>query len=94
MRYAPCVERIDIRKAMEKSLEKQLNSGWRTLWRLIRSRFGESAADLSAPVLERIAQSPILEDLFENVLDCPDESAWLARLHTVVEKTGGLGVSI
>jgi hypothetical protein len=31
-------------------------------------------------LLERIAQPPVLEDLFEHLLDCPDESAWLARL--------------
>ena len=87
MRYVTSVERIGIRKGMEKGMEKGLqqglNSERRALLRLIRRRFGESAADLSAPVLERIAQPPVLEDLFENVLDCPDESAWLARLHTV-----------
>jgi hypothetical protein len=50
------------------------------LLRLIRRRFGESAAAQSTLLLERITQPAILEDLFESVLDCPDESAWLARL--------------
>ena len=88
MRYVTSVERISLRKGMEKGLEKGLNSRRCALLRPIRRRFREIAADLSVPVLERIAQPPIREDLFENVLDCPNESIWLAQLHTVVEKAG------
>ena len=60
--------------------QEGLRSERRALLRLIRRRFGETVADQSTPVLERIEQPSILEDLFENLLDCPDGSAWLARL--------------
>ncbi|MGB5063779.1 MAG: hypothetical protein WBQ37_08465 [Candidatus Competibacter sp.] len=54
--------------------------------RLIRRRFDENTADQSALMLERIEQPAVLEGLFENLLDCPDESAWLARLQAKVEE--------
>lgn len=73
---------------MEKGLQQGLNSERRALLRLIRRRFGETAADQSAPTLERIAQPPVLEDLFESLLDCPDESAWLAWLQAAAEIQG------
>jgi predicted transposase/invertase (TIGR01784 family) len=60
--------------------QEGLRSERRALLRLIRRRFGETVADQSTPVLEGIEQPSILEDLFENLLDCPDGSAWLARL--------------
>ena len=64
----------------EEGRQEGLRSERRALLRLIRRRFGESAAAQSAPVLERIDQLATLEDLFENLLDCPDENAWLVRL--------------
>jgi hypothetical protein len=59
------------------------------LLRLIRRRFGETAAAHSTPLLERIAQPPVLEDLFEHLLDCPDATAWLARLHAAAGEGEG-----
>lgn len=71
MRYVTSFERIGLRKGMEKGLEKGLqqglNSERRALLRLIRRRFGENAAEHSATALERIAQPPILEDLFSKM---------------------------
>ena len=92
MRYVTSVERIGLRKGMEKGMEKGLqqglNSERRALLRLIRRRFGETAADHSALTLERIDQPPVLEDLFENLLDCADETAWLTRLSAAAETKG------
>ncbi|MDG4550502.1 MAG: hypothetical protein P9F19_14245 [Candidatus Contendobacter sp.] len=61
--------------------EEGLHSEWRLLLRLVRRRFGEAIADRSAPVLERIKQPAALEDLGEELLDCADATAWLARLN-------------
>ncbi|MFO1424705.1 MAG: transposase [Candidatus Competibacteraceae bacterium] len=70
----------------QEGLQQGLHSERRALLRLIRRRFGDTVADQSAPTLEGIAQPPVLEDLFENLLDCPDENTWLARLRAAVEK--------
>ena len=42
---------------------------------------GKAVADRSTPVLERIKQPAVFEDLGENLLDCLDETTWLARLN-------------
>ena len=76
-------------EGLQQGLQQGLHSERRALLRLIRRRFGETAADHSAPTLEQIAQPPILEELFENLLDCPDESAWQARLNAVVGDSQG-----
>ena len=68
-------------EGLQKGRQEGLHSERRALLRLIRRRFGESAAVQSTPVLERIDQPPILEELFEQLLDCPDEHVWLARLN-------------
>ena len=48
--------------------------------RLVRRRFGETVAANSAPLLARITDPTVLEDLGEALLDCADGAAWLARL--------------
>jgi hypothetical protein len=77
-----------LQQGRQEGRQEGLHSERRALLRLIHRRFGDSAADRSAPTLEQIVQPPILEDLFENLLDCADESAWLARLNAVVDKEG------
>ena len=52
----------------------------RLLLRQIRRRFGEAIATQSAPALERIEQLSVFEALGEELFDCADEAAWLARL--------------
>ena len=48
--------------------------------RLVRRRFGDTVAAISAPVLARITEPMVLEDLGEALLDCADGAAWLAAL--------------
>lgn len=64
--------------------QEGLDSERRALRRLIRRRFGEAAVERSDPLLERIQQPAIFEDLIEAVLDCPDAAAWQARLAAVM----------
>jgi len=78
-----------LQEGRQEGRQEGLRSERRMLLRLIRRRFGETAAARSTPLLERIAQPPVLEDLFENLLDCPDESAWLARLQAAVGEDEG-----
>lgn len=47
--------------------------------RLIRRRFGATVADRSTPALERIEHLTVFEDLGEDLFDCADATAWLAR---------------
>jgi hypothetical protein len=70
-------------EGLQQGRQQGLHSERRALLRLIRRCFGETAAAHSAPLLERIDQLATLEDLFENLLDCPDASAWLARPRAV-----------
>lgn len=77
MRYVTSVERIGMQKGMEKGMESER----RMLSRMVRRRFGEAFAERCAPVLERIRQPVIFEDLGEALFDCPDEQAWLARIN-------------
>jgi hypothetical protein len=76
MHYVSSVERIGRQQGLQQGLdfERQL------LLRLVRRRFGEAVASSSAPVLARIAEPAVLEDLGEALLDCADGAAWLARL--------------
>jgi predicted transposase/invertase (TIGR01784 family) len=60
--------------------QEGLTSERRLLLRLIRRRFGETIATQSTLALERIEQPTVFEDLGEELLDCADETAWLARL--------------
>ena len=58
--------------------------GFGTVWRNERTnrlpRIGATVADRSAPTLERIEHLTVFEDLGEELFDCADETAWLARL--------------
>ena len=54
--------------------------------RLVRRRFGDTVAAISAPVLARITEPTVLEDLGEALLDCADGEAWLAAL---ADRAGG-----
>jgi len=69
--------------------EGQQQGERRLLLRQIRRRFSEAIALQSASILERIEQLSVFEDLGEELLDCADETAWLARLQRVAgdEKT-------
>lgn len=61
-----------------------MESERRMLSRIVRRRFGEAFAERCAPMLERIRQPVIFEDLGEALFDCPDEQAWLARINAAV----------
>jgi hypothetical protein len=56
------------------------------LLRLVRRRFGEAIATQSISALERIEELTVFEDLGEELFDCADETAWLARLQSVAGK--------
>jgi predicted transposase/invertase (TIGR01784 family) len=60
--------------------EGQQQGERRLLLRQIRRRFSEAIALQSASILERIEELTVFEDLGEELLDCADEAAWLARL--------------
>ena len=77
MRYVTSVERIGMRKGLQQGLESER----RMLLRGVRRRFGETLAEQSAPVLERIQQPVAFEELGEALFDCSDEQAWLARIN-------------
>ena len=47
---------------------------------MVRRCFGEAVAVQSGPLLARIVEPMVLEDLGEALLDCADGAAWLARL--------------
>ena len=59
------------------------------LLRQIRRRFGEVIAVQSTPALERIQQPAVFEDLGEELFDCADETAWLARSRSVAGEEEG-----
>ncbi|MBK8754876.1 MAG: hypothetical protein IPL99_26055 [Candidatus Competibacteraceae bacterium] len=46
----------------------------------MRRRFGDTVAAHSAPLLARITEPTVLENLGAALLDCADDAAWLARL--------------
>jgi hypothetical protein len=69
----------------QEGLQEGLHSERRMLRRQIRRRFGEDVAIQGTPLLERIAQPEVFEDLGEDLLDCPDDRAGLARLNAAVE---------
>ena len=75
-------------EGLQEGLQQGLHSERRMLRRQIRRRFGEGVAIQSTPLLERIAQPEVFEDLGEDLLDCPDDRAWLARLNAAVGENG------
>jgi hypothetical protein len=71
-------------EGLQEGREEGLHSERRMLRRLVRRRFGEGVAIQSTPLLERITQPEVFEDLGEALFDCADDRAWLARLNAVV----------
>lgn len=69
-----------LRQGRQEGLSEGLSSERRLLLRQIRRRFGEAAAERSAPLLAGIDDPMRLEDLGEVLLDCVDAKAWEARL--------------
>ena len=65
---------------LQQGRQEGLGSERRLLLRQIRRRFGEAAAERSAPLLAGIDDPIRLEDLGEVLLDCVDAKAWEARL--------------
>jgi hypothetical protein len=72
----------------EEGLQEGLHSERRMLRRLVRRRFGEGVAIQSTPLLERITQPEVFEDLGEDLFDSVDDRAWLARLNAAVGESG------
>ncbi len=72
-----------LREGRQEDRQEGIYSERRLLLRQIRRRFGETVAAQSAPALERIEQLTVFEDLGEELFDCVDETAWLARLQSV-----------
>ncbi len=70
-------------QGLREGRQEGLYSERRLLLRQIRRRFSETVAAQSAPALERIEQLTVFEDLGEELFDCADETAWLARLQSV-----------
>lgn len=70
-------------EGLQEGRQEGIYSERRLLQRLIRRRFGETVAAQSVPALERIEQLTVFEDLGEELFDCADEAAWLARLQSV-----------
>ena len=66
--------------------EGAAESSRRLLKRLIHRRFGETAAEQSKPLLERIGGADRLEALADDFVLCADADAWLATLRAATEK--------
>ncbi len=75
-----------LQEGRQEGRQEGLYSERRLLLRQIRRRFGETVAAQSAPALERIEQLTVFEDLGEELFDCADETAWLARLRSVADE--------
>jgi hypothetical protein len=78
-RFESWTERWE-RQGMEKGLQQGLQRQRHGLLRLVRKRFGAAVAEQSAPLLDRIADAEVLEELGEVLLDSPDGAAWLQAL--------------
>ena len=72
----------------QEGLQEGLQGERRLLVRQIRRRFGEAIALQSAPTLERIEQQAVFEELGEDLVDCADDIAWLARLQAAAKASG------
>ena len=78
-----------LQEGRQEGLREGLHSERRMLLRQIRRRFGETVAAQSALALERIEQLTVFEDLGEELFDCADKVAWLARLRSVAGEEEG-----
>jgi len=87
MPYVTSVERIGIRKGVEQGMQQGLEQERLLLLRQARKRFGAAVAERSAPLLSRIENARILEDLAEALLDASNGEGWLdAREKSAEEK--------
>ena len=84
MHYVSSVQRIGrqegLQEGLQQGLQQGLDSERHLLVRLVRRRFGEMVAAHSAPLLARITEPAVLEDLGEALLDCADDATWLAAV--------------
>jgi hypothetical protein len=91
MPYLTSVERIGIREGMAKGMAKGMAQGMaherQLLLRQVRKRFGAEVAGQSQPLLERITDAQLLEDLGEALLDSPEGVIWLRILGDTAEST-------
>jgi hypothetical protein len=77
-----------LQEGLQQGLQQGLQGERRLLVRQIRRRFGEAIALQSTPTLERIEQQAVFEELGEDLVDCADEIAWLARLQAAAKESG------
>jgi hypothetical protein len=80
MPYVTSVERIGIRKGIQQGIQQGLHRERLLLLRQTRKRIGAAVAEQSAPLLDRIDNPQVLEDLAEALLDTTDAAAWLQTL--------------
>lgn len=78
-----------LQQGLQEGRQEGLHSERRMLLRQIRRRFSEAIAMQSTPALEQIQQPAVFEDLGEELFDCGDETAWLARLQIAVQQREG-----
>jgi len=78
-----------LQEGRQEGRQEGLHSERRMLLRQIRRRFSEAIAMQSTPALEQIQQPAVFEDLGEELFDCGDETAWLARLQIAVQQREG-----
>ena len=69
-----------LQQGLQQGLRQGVDSERQLLLRMTRRRFGARAAERSQPLLARVGEPAVLEDLGELLLDCADGEAWLAAL--------------
>jgi predicted transposase/invertase (TIGR01784 family) len=69
-----------LQRGLQQGLRQGVDSERQLLLRMTRRRFGSRAAEHSQPLLARIGEPEVLEELGEVLLDCADGEAWLAAL--------------
>lgn len=78
MTYITSVERIGLEKGLEQGIQQGIQRGLMTARQLLRRqihrRFGEAVAQQSQPLLERIADSSVLEEIGELLLDSSSDA--------------------
>ena len=69
-----------LQRGLQQGFQQGVDSERQLLLRMARRRFGARAAERSQPLLARIGEPEMLEELGEVLLDCADGEAWLAAL--------------
>jgi hypothetical protein len=75
MPHVTSVERIGVRKGIQRGIGQGLEQERLLLLRVARKRFAADVAEQSAPMLKRVASPRILEDLADALLDAADAEA-------------------